>query len=104
MKIGQTNESLQTDLPARVGTRTANGNGPVPGAGTTESTDKVAISQTTRSLQGGSAGETFDALKVGAVRAAIERGEFRVNAEKVAEKMVAEAAELLERITTGGSQ
>lgn len=101
MKVGQTNESLQADLAARVGTRTPSGTGVAGESAAVGPTDQVAISQATRKLQVGSASEPFDAEKVNAVRAAIERGEFHVDAQKVADKMINEAAALLERISAG---
>lgn len=40
----------------------------------------------------------FDASKVKAVRAAIEKGTFTVNAEAVADKMLSNAQEILSRV------
>lgn len=44
----------------------------------------------------------FDTNKVKAVRSAIEKGTFKVNAEAVADKMLANAAEILGHNSRGG--
>jgi negative regulator of flagellin synthesis FlgM len=44
----------------------------------------------------------FDANKVKAVRSAIEKGTFKVDAEAVADKMLANAAEILSHGSRGG--
>ncbi len=98
MKIGKTNESMQPDVIGRVGTRPSGG-APGPAAGDVEQTDSVQLSTTSLGLKTG-AGEPMDMAKVQAVTAAIESGHFQVDAQKVADKMISEAAQLLERIAS----
>lgn len=103
MKIGQTNEQLQADPLARAGARQSGEAGPAADVRTGTPSDQVALSPTTRSLQGGGA-ETVDAKKVQEMRQAIASGRFHVNAQKVADKMINEAAELIQRIAGGGAR
>jgi negative regulator of flagellin synthesis FlgM len=104
MKVGQTNEPLQTDLVSRAtnGSRT-------PAAsqqqqvGAVVATDKVELSQTTLSLNGGGLvpGDATDIRpeKVEQVRRAMKEGNFHVSAEVIADKMISQAAELLQTMT-----
>lgn len=62
-----------------------------------EASAQVALSTTAAKLlsgAGGAAGE-FDAEKVARISDAIERGEFKINAEVIADKLIANAAEVL---------
>jgi flagellar biosynthesis anti-sigma factor FlgM len=60
--------------------------------------DKVLLSGAAQSLsEAGS--PAFDVDKVAAVRKAIERGEFKINHDAIASKMINEAAELLETVS-----
>ena len=61
------------------------------GVPVTVSTAARALEQTARTTG------DFDANKVKAVRAAIEKGTFSVNAEAVADKMLSNAQEILSR-------
>jgi len=104
MKVGQTNEPLQSDLVSRAtnGSRT-------PAAsqqqqvGAVAATDKVELSQTTLSLNGGGLvpGDTADVRmeKVEQVRRAMKEGKFHVSPEVIADKMISQAAELLQTMT-----
>jgi negative regulator of flagellin synthesis FlgM len=59
-----------------------------------EASAQVALSSTATSLL--SAGDAdFNAAKVDSVSQSIERGEFKVNAEVIADKLISNAAELL---------
>lgn len=59
----------------------------------------VTMSNSTRSLDPASRSSAdFDASKVKAVRAAIERGTFSVNADAIADKMLSNAQEVLSRV------
>jgi negative regulator of flagellin synthesis FlgM len=59
-----------------------------------EASAQVALSSTATSLL--SSGDAdFNAAKVESVSQSIERGEFKVNAEVIADKLISNAAELL---------
>jgi len=61
----------------------------------------VALSSTASTLlSGGSAGE-FDARKVEQMSAAIAGGTFKVNADAIADKLIANAQELLTQVDKG---
>ena len=71
--------------------------GPIPTVPASD--DKVALSETSRKLANArSDTNEVRVEKVDAVRAAIESGQFRVDAQKVADKLIVEAAQLLETI------
>lgn len=93
MKIGH------LDLPsARVtatGDRTvarASSSGPASAGSSTQ----VALSSTASSLLGG-ADASFDAAKVERIAQAIRDGSFRINAGAIADKLLDNAQEILER-------
>lgn len=102
MKIGNNIESLQSELLARAanGSRSPS----VPQAqqvGAVSGVDKVELSEVSQRLTGDASGsrETeIRADKVEQVRLAIAQGQFKVSAHVVAEKMIADAAELIEVI------
>ncbi|MFP5406656.1 MAG: flagellar biosynthesis anti-sigma factor FlgM [Gammaproteobacteria bacterium] len=104
MKIGKPAETQPTDALAR----SAQAAGASRQAGTagggkierTGATDKVQLSEASRKLASeiGSS-DTVRAAKVEEVRQAIAEGRFHVNAKVVAEKMIAESAELLETLS-----
>jgi flagellar biosynthesis anti-sigma factor FlgM len=105
MKVTNNIESLQPDLPSRV----VNGQrAPAPSGKAAEGTDQVQLSETSRTLKAGMSaendGETIRPDKVEEIREAIKKGEFHVSAEVVADKMIAEAAELVEVMTAMGQQ
>lgn len=80
--------------------RNGNGSGS-PSTPLVSDVDKVALSETGRRLASARAsdgGADIRSEKVDAVRAAIESGQFRVDAQKVADKLITEAAQLLETI------
>lgn len=99
MKIGQKPElpgalaqkQAKPAAPAAEGVAARTASAAAAGVPVTFSNAARAIDQTSRS-QG-----DFDAGKVKAVRAAIENGTFRVNAEVVADKMLANTEEFLSR-------
>ena len=103
MKIGQKPElpgalaqtapakQAKTAAPAAEGVVARAASAAAAGVPVTFSNAARALDQTSRS-QG-----DFDAGKVKAVRAAIENGTFRVNAEVVADKMLANTEEFLSR-------
>ena len=62
----------------------------------------LAVDVTSRStastlLSGGASGE-FDAEKVARMSAAIASGDFKINAEAIADKLIANAQELLAKV------
>ena len=60
----------------------------------------VALSSTAATLLSGGAAGEFDAEKVARMSAAIASGEFKVNAEAIADKLIANAQELLVKVKT----
>src|SRR5690606_13368095 len=69
-----------------------------------EASDRIDLSETSRTLASGEtrAGEDIRANKVSEVREAIARGEYRVDAAVVAERMIIESAQLLETLSSNG--
>lgn len=66
----------------------------------TEASAQVALSSTAASLLSAStAAAEFDSAKVDRISQAIERGEFKVDAGAIADKLIANAAELLKKST-----
>ena len=55
----------------------------------------VTLSPSTASAMGPGGGEVFNAEKVETMKQAIANGSFQVNAEAIADKMLANAAEML---------
>jgi negative regulator of flagellin synthesis FlgM len=100
MKIG--NPADKTAGPAPVGpVRTQPGeNAKVSEAasGKTATTDpsaKVELSNTAATLLSGGANSEFDADKVARIAQAISEGKFEINAEKIADRLIANAHEVL---------
>ncbi|SDM67390.1 anti-sigma-28 factor, FlgM family [Oryzisolibacter propanilivorax] len=62
----------------------------------------VTLSSAARGVEGSRGTGDFDAAKVKAVKAAIENGTFRVDAEAVADKLLANAYETLSRSSSQG--
>ena len=62
-------------------------------------TDSVKLSDAGRALTAGQSAEEFRADKVAALKAAVEAGTYEVKARVVADRMITEAAELLESMT-----
>ncbi len=103
MKIGKPTELQQTDALTRAG------HGAVGGvAGTrseavekTPGVDAVHLSQTSRSLTAERVAEEqpVRSEKVEEIKAAIREGRYQVSAHAVADKMISQAAELLETLS-----
>ncbi|MDC6705938.1 MULTISPECIES: flagellar biosynthesis anti-sigma factor FlgM [Pseudomonadota] len=62
----------------------------------------VTLSSAARAVDASRSSADFDAAKVRAVKAAIENGSFRVDAEAVADKLLANAYEVLSRSAPQG--
>ena len=66
----------------------------------TEASVQVALSSTAASLLSGSTSAAeFDSAKVDRISQAIEKGEFKIDAGAIADKLIANAAELLKKST-----
>lgn len=96
MKIGTSPEVAKTDalLPkdGRAGTSSSAPVSPV------EAVDKIELSAAARAAESISNAPEVRADKVIEIRQAIEAGEFRVNPSDIADRMISEAASLLETI------
>lgn len=94
MKIGSLDKQAVAQ-PAVANERKSNGTtGPANGAA--EPSAKVELSNAASVLSAGGDGD-FDAQKVERVAQAIRDGKFEVNAEVIADKLIANAQELLGR-------
>lgn len=97
MKIGSVDSKPVTTAPAE---RKANGAAPTTHAA--EASAKVDLSPaassilSTTSADGGT-DPTFDSAKVDRIAQAIRDGQFKVNAEAIADKLIVNATELLGR-------
>ena len=58
---------------------------------------KIELSSTAATLLSGSSAPEFDTAKVAAVSKAIEEGSFKINPESIADKLIANAQELLSK-------
>lgn len=110
MKIGNSPEvasaSVGVDKPAAAptGRAPANGaNGVNAGTGakkTPEASAKLELSSNaTQLMQGVAEDGSFDAAKVDRISQAITEGKFTVNANVIADKLIANAQEMLGRMT-----
>ena len=101
MKIGHpvTPPLISTTSPDRAAQSDAGK--PVISTTGTEASAQVALSSTASSLRAGAAAPSgdFDAEKVARISAAIEKGTFKVNHEAIADKLIANAQELLTKAT-----
>ena len=95
MKIGHLENTSVT--PAVGERKSGTAATPGAGAGTTavEPSAKVALSPTVSQLAAGSTEGVFDTEKVQRISDAIRNGQFKVNPEAIADKLIANAQELL---------
>jgi negative regulator of flagellin synthesis FlgM len=107
MKVGQTSDSQRTSPLGSV----LDGRAPAPASAApvepVEAGDRVELSAASRSLVAGGTEPAAGAVrewKVEEVRRAIQEGRFHVSAHAVADRMIAEAAELVETIARGASR
>src|SRR6186713_3643505 len=70
------------------------------GAANVDASATVALSSTAATLLSGGASGEFDAEKVARMSAAIASGDFKINAEAIADKLIANAQELLVKVKT----
>lgn len=101
MKIGHLYETNQIDAVNRVGARTGrelpvgkNGDGRET---TLVDTDQVKLSEAARRANG--VDESFDIVRVSALQKAIAEGRYPVDAGKIADALITQAAELLQTLT-----
>lgn len=92
MKIGSVDNSLPLTPPA--GERKTGAAAPAAG-GKPANTDTVAISPEGAALASGDG--SFDAAKVERISQSIKEGTFKPNPEAIADKLIANAQELLAR-------
>jgi len=96
MKIGATPEIVKTDQPRpQEGRAGASSTAPVSPV---EAVDKIELSAAARAAEEQANTPEVRADKVLEIRRAIESGEFRVNPTEIADRMISEAASLLETI------
>ena len=95
MKIDQ-NRGVDTAQIAATQNKTSTTQAARPAA-VTQSVGSVKISETSRSLSAASSHTEapFDAKRVEAIKSAISTGQFKVNPEAVADKIVSSASSLL---------
>ena len=67
-------------------------------AGAADPSATVALSSTAATLLSGGASSEFDAEKVARMSEAIAAGSFKINAEAIADKLIANAQELLVKV------
>ena len=92
MKIGHLENK---PLSPAVGERKAAATVALPAAATTEPSAKVALSPTVTQLAAGGNEGLFDSDKVQRISDAIRDGRFKINPEAIADKLIANAQELL---------
>jgi negative regulator of flagellin synthesis FlgM len=68
------------------------------GAATVDASATVALSSTASTLLSGGASGEFDAEKVARISAQLADGSFKVNPEAIADKLIANAQELLAKV------
>jgi len=103
MKIGQAAPGIQEQAPpapAAAARSPADEAAKAAAAGGADSSAKVEISGTAASLLAGAKGAPaeFDAAKVTGISQAIADGTFKVNPEAIADKLIANAQEVLGKV------
>ncbi len=79
--------------------RTAAGTGtPAPAAASVDASATVALSSTAATLLSGGSSADFDAAKVARMSQAVADGSFRVDPAAIADKLIANAEELLAKV------
>jgi negative regulator of flagellin synthesis FlgM len=93
MKIGQ----FDTNLTNATAAKTERKPGPADNVGGVEPSAKVQLSSVSTLKAEGADEASFDAAKVERIANAIREGRFEVNAGAIADKLIANAQELLGR-------
>ena len=102
MKIGNPADISTTAAPAATASAAA-ASAAAPGALTTaipaqaDASAKIQLSSAASTLLTGSATPEFDAEKVARISKAIDDGSFKINPEVIADKLIANAQELLSK-------
>ncbi len=97
MKIGPSTEAIKLDTVPAAEVRP--GNSSAAPVSPVDQTDKIELSEAGRLKESVEAQPDVRAERVMEIRRAIEEGEFRVNPNEIADKMITEAASLLETIS-----
>ena len=104
MKIGKSAQSPLVTTPAS-GTPAANPNGassatgaPAKSSAAASENSTVALSSTATTLLASGSTAEFDAGKVASVSSAIEKGQYKINAGTIADKLIANAKEQLGKV------
>jgi negative regulator of flagellin synthesis FlgM len=96
MKIGNTPDKAATVAPRGTGTAGAANDADKAAQSTAaDPSAKVALSNVASTLLSGSSVAEFDSAKVERISQAIGEGKFKINAEVIADKLIANAQELL---------
>jgi negative regulator of flagellin synthesis FlgM len=99
MKIGPLESKPVTPAVANDRKGGAAGTAAAGVTGGGEPSTRVALSPAAKALATANADATFDAGKVERVAQAIRDGKFEINAEAIADKLIANAQEVLARTT-----
>lgn len=95
MKIGSFDPKSATSPLAD--TRTRGAKSDKSGAAEATNSAQVSLSTTGSAIAEGAADPSFDAAKVERIAQAIRDGKFQVNPEKIADKLISNAQDLLKR-------
>ena len=100
MKIGNSAEHAAglAQAQGQAVAENAKAAGPAAPAAAPDPSAKVELSSTAATLLSGGSTAEFDAEKVARISGAIADGSFKVNAEVIADKLIANAAELLGKV------
>lgn len=94
MKVGPSVNPVAV-APSNSDTRTSNVQGRAGDKPAAEPSAKVALSDTVTSLNDSQGEGVFDAAKVERISAAIRNGQFKVNPQAIADKLIQNAQDLL---------
>ena len=101
MKIGNPADKPAPAASPAVG-HTANGHAPAAGASaipaSADASAKIELSSAASTLLSSGATPEFDSAKVDRISKAIEDGSFKINPEAIADKLIANAHEVLAKV------
>ncbi len=96
MKIGNPADKSVASVTTGNARTPTNGTGKAQETGASDPSAKVELSKTASSLlSSNSASSDFDADKVARISQAIADGKFEINAEKIADRLISNAQEVL---------